>query len=276
MNPHSTHPASMAELFASVWRNRRLILSMTRREVQGRYRGSFIGLAWSFFNPLLMLAVYTFIFSVVFQSKWHTDGQPDKASFAIFIFVGMILLNFFSECANRSPTLILMHQNYVKKVVFPLEILPWITVGSALFHAAISLVVLLAAQGVINHHLPWTVILFPLAMLPLILGTLGVCWLLAALGVYVRDVSQVTMVMTSMLMFASPVFFPVSALPERFQLFMRLNPLTPLLEMARETLILQVVPDPMRWLFLLLLSLVLARGGFWWFQKTRKGFADVL
>ena len=169
MNPHHQHPTSIAALFASLWRNRQLILQMSRREVVGRYRGSAMGLAWSFFNPLLLLAVYTFVFSVVFKARWGTDGAESKGEFAILIFVGMIVHGLFAECVNRAPGLILANANYVKKVVFPLEVLPWVAMGATLFHAGISLIVLLLVQLILSHRLPWTAILLPLIVLPLVL-----------------------------------------------------------------------------------------------------------
>ena len=185
MNPHRAYPTSIIELFASQWRHRQLIIQLTKRDVIGRYRGSVMGLAWSFFNPLLMLAIYTFVFSVVFKARWGVGGEG-KVNFAIILFVGLIVYGLFAECINRAPSLIVSNVNYVKKVVFPLEILPSVAIGSALFHASISLVVLLAAQLLINQRLPWTVVVFPIILLPLLLVTVGLAWLLSALGVFVE------------------------------------------------------------------------------------------
>lgn len=209
---------------------------MTQREVVGRYRGSAMGLAWSFFNPVLMLVVYTFFFSVIFKSRWGTTSD-DKASFAIVLFVGLILHSLLAECINRAPTLILANVNYVKKVIFPLEILPVVALASALFHSAISLLVLIIAECILIHSLPWTAILFPVVMLPLIVGSLGLAWFLSALGVYIRDISQITGVITSVLMFLSPVFYPVSNLPPQYRSWIELNPLTFIIEEGRNTLI---------------------------------------
>src|SRR5258706_4897572 len=149
MNPHHAHPSNVIELFASQWRNRQLIIQLTKREVLGRYRGSVMGLAWSFFNPLLMLAVYTFVFSVVFKARWGNGGE-DKINFAMILFVGLIVYGLFAECINRAPSLIVSNANYVKKVVFPLEFLPSVAIGSALFRAAIMLLVLIASQRLMN------------------------------------------------------------------------------------------------------------------------------
>lgn len=260
----------------SVWRHRFLIWQMSKREVLGRYRGSVMGLAWSFFNPVLMLAVYTFVFSVVFKARWGMGGEESKANFAIILFVGMIVHGLFSECVNRAPGLILSNVNYVKKVVFPLEILPWVAMGSALFHAVINLTVLLIAQLILNLSLPWTAIFFPLVILPLIIATMGFAWLLSATGVFVRDIAQITGIMTTVLLFISPVFYPVSALPNEYQGWLLLNPLTFVIEEARNVLIWGRVLDWPRWGISVAAGLAIAWGGFWWFQKTRKGFADVL
>jgi lipopolysaccharide transport system permease protein len=276
VNPHQAFPASIVELFLSQWRNRQLIAQMTKREVVGRYRGSLLGLAWSFFNTVLMLSVYTIVFSEVFKARWGAGGGNDKASFAVFLFVGMIVHGLFAECVNRAPGLILANVNYVKKVVFPLEILPSVAMGSALFHAIVSLLVLLSAQLLFSQKFPWTVVFLPIILLPLLLGTAGVAWILSSLGVFIRDVAQITGILTTVLMFLSPVFYPVSALPQEYQHWLRLNPLTFVIEETRKTVIFGEAPDWIAWGFALPVSLLIAMGGFWWFQKTRKGFADVL
>ena len=276
MNPHQAPRTSIGELFASLWRNRQLILQMTKREVIGRYRGSVLGLAWSFFNPLLMLTVYTFVFSVIFKARWGMGGGEDRASFAIVLFVGIIVHGLFAECANRAPGLILANVNYVKKVVFPLEILPWVAMGSTLFHSAISLLVLLLAQLLLNHTMPLTAVFFPIIILPLLLATMGVAWFLSAIGVYLRDVSQTVGILTTVLLFFSPVFYPLSALPEEYQIWVKLNPLTFTLEEGRKSLIFGQIPDAVGWGIYMFFSIAIAWMGFWWFQKSRKGFADVL
>jgi lipopolysaccharide transport system permease protein len=275
VNPHQAFPTSISEMFLSQWRNRHLILQLAKRDVLGRYRGSMMGLAWSFFNPLIMLTVYTFVFSVVFKARWSVAGE-DKINFAIILFVGLIAYGLFAECINRAPTLILSNSNYVKKVVFPLEILPSVALGSALFHAGVSLIVLLIAQFLVNQRLPWTVIFFPIVVLPLLFTAMGLAWLLSALGVYVRDMGQITTIFTTVLMFMSPLFYPLSALPKQYQVWLQLNPLTFIIEQSRNVLIFGKTPDWILWGLALAASLLVCAVGFWWFQKTRKGFADVL
>ncbi len=276
MDPYQSRPSTPAAMFESFWRNRRLIWQMSQRDVLGRYRGSAMGLAWSFLNPVLMLIVYTFVFSVVFKARWNVSGEENKAVFAIILFVGMIVHGLFAECVNRAPGIIISNVNYVKKVVFPLEILPWVIMGSALFHSIVSIVVLLLVQFVISGIFPWTCVFFPLVLLPLILAGMGCVWFLAALGVFVRDVGQITGLFTTVLMFLSPVFYPMSSLPPKYQSLLQLNPLTLIIEESRKVLIFGSLPDWSSLGIAILGALAIAAAGFWWFQKTRKGFADVL
>lgn len=264
------------QIFSSFWRNRHLVLQLTRREIAGRYRGSLIGIAWSFLNPLLLLLVYTFVFSVVFKARWNINVEESKTDFAIILFAGMIVFSIFSEVINRAPGLIVSNVNFVKKVIFPLEILPWVLLGSVLFHGFVSLLVLLMVQFVLNHSIPWTIIFFPFVLLPLAFASLGISWFLAALGVYIRDIGQVTGVLTTVLMFISAVFYPISALPQAYQSWLKLNPLVLIINETRSVLVFRVFPDWTSLGIALLLSFVLAMVGFWWFQRTRKGFADVL
>jgi lipopolysaccharide transport system permease protein len=276
MNPHANHSTALKEPFATLWQHRSLVWQMTRREVVGRYRGSVMGIAWSFFNPVLMLLVYTFVFSVVFKARWGVGTEESRAGFAIALFVGMIVHGLFAEVANRAPGLILGNVSYVKRVVFPLEVLPWIAMGSALFHTAVSLVVLLLAQLILTYQLPWTLVLFPLVLAPLILATMGLAWFLAAIGVYLRDIGQTIGIVTTVMLFLSPVFYPVSALPEQYQPLLHLNPLTFVIEEGRKVLLFGQLPDWGGWALYLAVSLGIAWAGFWWFQRTRKGFADVV
>lgn len=268
-------PTSPLEMVASFWRNRALIAALTKREILGRYRGSILGLFWSFFNPLLMLAVYTFVFSVVFNARW-SSGSDSKTEFALVMFSGLLVFGLFSECVSRAPGLILSNVNYVKKVVFPLEILPWISMGTALFHAAISLVVWLVFYVVFFGVPHLSIFLLPFVVLPLLIFSMGFSWLLASLGVYLRDISQIIGVVITMLMFLSGIFYSVSTLPEEYQALLNLNPLVPIIEQARDVLIWGRTPDFFLIFAYLTGSLFFAWLGFAWFQRTRKGFSDVL
>ena len=272
MQRFSTAPL---EMFGGAWRHRGLIVSLIRRDVLGRYRGSVMGVLWSFFNPLLMLAVYTFVFSVVFGARWGVAAES-KADFALILFAGLLIFNVFAECVTRAPTMVLAHPNYVKKIVFPLEILPWVALGSALFHAAVSLGVWLLGFAVIRGLPPPTAACLPLVLAPLLLLVLGLMWLLAALGVYVRDISQVVGILTTTLMFLTPIFYPADALPDQYRWVLLVNPIAPIVEQTRDVLYWGRLPDAGRWALTLMASTVVAWLGFAWFQNTRRGFADVL
>jgi lipopolysaccharide transport system permease protein len=259
----------------SFWRYRELIVQMAKREVIGRYRGSIMGLLWSFFNPLLLLLIYTFVFGFIFKTRWGINTD-NKTEFAILLFAGLIIYNLLAECLNRAPNLILSNTNYVKKVVFPLEILPWVTLGSALFHMLISIVILLLFFIIINHAIPWTAFYFPLVLLPFIFFIMGAMWFLAALGVFIRDISQIMGIITTGLLFMSPIFYPVTMLPAAYQHYLYLNPLTFIVEQTRAVLLLGNSPQWLAWGGYFIGGFLFASLGLWWFQKARKGFADVL
>jgi len=266
---------SPREMMATLWRNQDLIKTLIKREVIGRYRGSVLGILWSFFNPVFMLTVYTFVFSVIFKARWNGGGDS-KTEFALILFAGLMVFNLFAECVNRSPGLILSNVNYVKKVIFPLEILPLVSFGVASFHTAISFGVWLLFFLLFLGLPPITALLLPIIMLPLVLLTLGLSWFLASLGVYLRDVGQFIGITITALLFLSPIFYPVSGLPEEYQPFLLVNPLTPVIEQVRDILIWGKTPDWISFGGHLAASTVIAWLGFAWFQKTRKGFADVL
>ena len=276
INPHAAQPTSLVALAKSLWRNRQLIVQMTKREVVGRYKGSVMGLAWSFFNPVFMLVVYTFMFSVVFKARWGVEGDDSKALFAVVLFVGTIVHGLFAEVLNRAPSLILSNVNYVKKVVFPIEILPVISMAAALFHSMISLCVLLIAFVIFKGYLHWTTVFIPLVLLPFVILSLGFAWLLASLGVFLRDVGQVIGIVIMVMMFLAPVFYPVTAVPEQFRPFIMANPLTFIIEQAREVLIWGHLPNWIGLGIYTVAATVVAWAGYALFQKTRKGFADVL
>lgn len=259
-----------------MWSNRQLILQMTKRDVIGRYKGSVMGVMWSLFNPLFLLLIYTFVFSVVFKARWGTDLHESKSQFATLLFVGMIVHGLFAETLNRAPGLILSNVSYVKKIVFPLEILPVVADGAALFHAIVSVLVLLIAFVLLNGYLQWTTVFLPLILLPLLVLILGAAWALASLGVYLRDVAQPIGLIMTVLLFASPVFYPITALPERIRPWLMLNPLTFVIEQARAVLIFGQLPDWVGLAAYSLVSVFIAWVGYAWFQKTRKGFANVL
>ncbi|QEY32333.1 ABC transporter permease [Synechococcus sp. RSCCF101] len=261
---------------AALWRHRELWWRLTHREVLGRYRGSVLGWGWSFITPLLMLAVYTFVFSQVFQARWGDLDEAGPLGFAINLFAGLIVFNLFSESVNRAPELVLSNPNYVTRVIFPLEILTAVSVAAAAFHALTGLVVLALFNLAAVRSLPVTMLWLPLVWLPLVLGCLGVSWLLSALGVFLRDVGQVVGVLTSMLIFLSAVFYPLSALPERWQPLLALNPLVTVIEQTRRVSVSGLAPSGLYLLGGSVLALVFCELGFRSFQRARRGFADVL
>ena len=281
-NPHRRPPATPFALARTLATHRDLIWQMAKREVVGRYKGSLLGLLWSFFYPLLMLGVYTFAFAYVFKvgpkgAGWAGGQNNPIVGFALYAFSGLILFSLFTEVVTRSPTFILQNANYVKKVVFPLEVFPFVYLLSALIHAAISFAVLLLAMLVMNHDLPLTVLLAPLTIFPLALVILGFSWFLASLGVYLRDVAQTVGILAMMLMYLSPVFYDLKIIDNPgVQIAIRLNPLTIPLISFRNTVLDGQSPE---WFWLaiyLAAALVVAWLGFYFFQRTKRGFADVL
>ena len=276
MNPHARLPASPLFLLQMLWTHRRLIAQMSRREVVGRYRGSILGLTWSFFNPLLMLLIYTFVFGVVFKARWSEGGDLSQSQFALLLFTGMIVHGLIAECLVRAPDLIVNQVNYVKKVVFPLETLSVVVWISAIFHTLVSIVALLVAMALIRGSVPPTAPLFVLVLTPLAIGTLGMAWILSSLGVFVRDISQTIGLLMTILLFVSPIFFPLSALPPEFRPWVALNPLTFFIEQARNVVIWGVLPDWSGLAVRMVAACAFACFGYWWFQRTRKGFGDVL
>jgi lipopolysaccharide transport system permease protein len=267
--------ADPAAPYRALLRHSALIQQMTRRDVVGRYRGSFNGLLWSFFNPLLMLAIYTFVFGVIFKSRWNAQGA-EHVSFAVILFAGLNINSMFTECANRAPTLIIENTNFVKKVVFPIEILSWSTLGSALFHLLVSTTVLLVFSLIVQKGIPWTVVFFPVVVVAFLPFVAGIIWLLASLGVFLRDLKQAIGVITSALMFLAPVFYPMEQIALPYRKLLYLNPLTEIVEESRNVLVWGRMPN---WLALgtyALAACLFAWFAFAWFERSRKGFADVL
>lgn len=256
-------------------KHRHLIRSLAWREILGRYRGSAGGMVWSLVTPVLMLAVYTFVFSGIFQARWSQDATS-PADYALQLFVGLLLHGLVAECLNRSPVLIVGNVSYVKRVVFPLDTLPVVTMISALFHFLIGVAVLLAFQLYFHGTLQWTLFWLPVVVLPYLVLLLGVSWGLAALGVYLRDITQITGLLTIILMFLSPVFYPASALPERFRGIFNLNPLTLIIEQSRDVVLNGIAPNLTALGLYLVMSVVVCLVGHRMFSYMKRGFADVL
>lgn len=261
--------------FRVLCRHFTLITRMAKRDVAGRYRGSFMGLMWSFFNPLLMLFIYTFVFGVIFKARWNSEVSG-HFEFAIILFAGLNINTLFAECANRAPGLIIENTAFVKKVVFPLETLCWSTLGSALFHLLVSTGVLLVIGMFVRGFIPWTVVLFPVVVMVFVPFVLGVMWLLASLGVFLRDLKQAIGIITTALLFLAPILYPITFIPPAYRIWVYANPLTVIVMASQDVLIWGKQPE---WVLLGIygfMSCLFAWVAFAWFERSRKGFADVL
>ena len=269
------HPIGPLAPLRSVWRNRHLVLQMAERDARARYRGSAAGVMWVAIHPLLMLAVYTFFFTEVVPMRW-SQGADTRGAFALALFIGLLLHAFISEVLGRAPLLIVGNPNLVKKVVFPLDVLPVISVATALFHFAVGFAIWFVFYLTQYGLPPITAWWLPVVVAPLALLAVGLCWLLASLGVYLRDISQVVPVFTAVLLFVSPIFYPLSTLREPFRTLALGSPLSVPIEQARLVLLDGKVPEWQAVAVYSLVAVTIAYLGFAWFQATRKGFADVL
>lgn len=257
------------------WRHRELLLRLLKRSIEAEYKESAIGMAWALLTPLLTLMVYTFTFTVIFSVRWDVPIN-NRAEFAVLLYTGLIVLNFVTVCLVRGPVLMMENTAYIKKVMFPIEIIPLVQVGKALFHAGLSYLILLAVHVVFIGLPPATVVLAPLIFLPLAVMVAGASWLLSSIGVYLRDIGQVVGMACTMLMFLSPVFYPVSAVPERFQKVLYLNPLTLVIEQLRGVLLFGRIPGLAGLGWFCLAAVIVAWLCLIWFQNSKRGFADVV
>ena len=266
------NPVALAR---DLWGQRELILQLSKRDILARYRGSYLGILWALLTPLFMLTVFTLVFGVILRTRWGMEDEG-RLDFALVLFTGLVVFNVFSECVLRAPGVIVTQPQYVKRVAFPLQILPVVILLSASAHGLVSLVVLMAALWLVSGVLHWTALLAPLVLLPLLMFCLGLSWFLASLGVYIRDVSQMTGIVNISMLFLSPIFYPLSAIPESLRPLYQLNPLTSIIEATRAVLVWGQMPT---WQYLTVGSTaagITALMGYAWFQRTRGGFADVL
>lgn len=272
------HYLNPIALLRNLWQHRDLVGQFTRRDIEGRYRGSFLGILWSFITPLIMLLIYTFVFGVVFKSRWSGTGggQTGLSEFAIILFCGLTTFNIFGEVVSRGAGLVVGVPNYVKKVVFPLEILPISALGAALFHAGISLTILLLAHLLLGGAIYWTLLLVPVVLLPLVMLTLGLAWLLASLGVFIRDIGYTVTLVVQVFFFLTPIFYQLEQIPQPYQRIAQLNPLANVVDHMRRVVLWGQTPDWPSYVMWLLIGGVAMILGYAWFMKTRKAFADVL
>lgn len=266
---------SLVSLTHSVAVHHQLIRRLVGREVTARVQGSMLGLAWMIITPLLTAAVFTFVFSAVFQARWGLE-PGSTYDFAIILLVGLAVHGIFAEAVGRAPTLIINNASYVTKVVFPLEILPVVALLASLVNAGISLVIVVLGQLLLNGVLNWTLIFLPLVILPYLMFVLALMMFFAACGVFLRDLAQVVTLLVTVSLFLTPIFYPISAVPPAFQAAMRLNPLTLIVEQARAVVVQGVPPDFVSLGIYVLVASVALAVAFWFFQRLRPGFADVL
>lgn len=255
---------------------RDLIGQFTRREVIGRYKGSYLGLTWAFIQPLILLGVYTFVFSIIFETKWGMSPEEGKLGFAMALFVGILTFNILGDVANAAPGLILGNANYVKKVIFPLEILPLVKLLGAVIHSLFGMAILIAGILLSGLHLKWTIMLLPVVWLPVMLFSLGWGYFLASIGVFVRDVGATVGLFITALFFLSPIFYPLKAVPEDLRIFCQVNPIAIFVEDTRRVVLWGQCPDWFWFLAGLGISTVIFVLGFIWFMRSKKAFADVM
>ena len=265
----------ISEVVNSLISNRALVYQLTRRNIQIRFRGTALGILWSLVTPILMLVMYTFVFGTILKVRW-IQQQGGNLEFATILFSGLIVHTYFSECLQHSVDLITSNRQYVKKVVFPLTSLAWVAVLTSLFQAAISTAVLLLYLMLAQNTLHWTLIVVPFLFFPLMLIALGASWIIAATAVYLRDISQMIGLITLALLFVSPVFYPVSSLPEALQPLLYLNPITWVIEQVRGAILWGVLPDLVEYIKYTVIAFLVAWLGVVWFQRLRPGFADVV
>lgn len=266
--------ATPVDIVVSAAAHRDLIARLTRREIEARYRGSALGVLWAVVAPLLTMAVYAFVFSVVLSARW--PNSPSTEETALIILSGLLLFQLFSEPFSRAPTLITENPSYVKKVVFPLETLAVVSVLVSIFNFLVGLLVLVGFQTALLRPPTLALAATPVIVAPLVLMSLGVVWATASIGVFLRDIKQITGVVTTALLFMSPIVYPAEAMPERFRWLMDLNPMAGILADFRGALLDGAWPDPVTTAARFCAGAAVAWVGFAWFERTKKAFSDVL
>lgn len=263
-------------LFRIILQHRTLVWSLAKRQVALRYRGSILGYFWSLSYPLLMLAVYTFVFGIIFKARWGTNPDDGTGHFAVVMFCGMAVFNIFSETVNTATQCVVSNPNFVKKVVFPLEILPMAQLFSTTLLGMIWFALTLLGAWALGMTLSWTVLFLPILLIPLFFCTLGIAYFVASVTVYVRDMPHLTGIITQVLFFITPIFYPESLVPERLRIILQMNILTPIVNQTREVFLFGNLPDWQTCAWLWIICFVICQLGLAWFLKTKKGFADVL
>jgi len=260
---------------SSYLKNASLISALTKKEIKGRYKGSVLGITWALLNPILMLCVYTYVFGTIFRSKW-TGVDSGEFQFALQLFVGLIFFNLFSECINRSTSLVSESANYVKKIIFPLETLNVVVLLSSLFHLALSSSVFLVIFFMLGYSVGYSAI-WCIALLGIeLIYVLGIMYLISAIGVYMKDLGQIISLVVSLTMFLTPIFYPISSIPMEYRDIVQNTPLSFLIESARAALFKDQNPDIEMMVYQLIGSIMVFKIGYFAFDKLKKGFADVI
>lgn len=262
-------------IFSPLLEHRHLVHSLVVRDLRARYAGTALGFLWAFASPLLLLAVFTFVFSEVFQAKWNIPVD-DKFGFALVLFSGLMLYWCFADCLTRAAGLIGEHAVFVRKLVFPVDILAWVVVLGALIHLVISWALFMIAHLVLIGPIPVTALLLPIILLPFALFLLGMTWIVAAVGVYLRDLGQIIAVLVTLLLFASPIFYPIEILPDWFRPWMALNPIAHVVESGRGLLLWGELPAALNYAVACAICTASAWLGLLVFRKLKRSFADVL
>jgi homopolymeric O-antigen transport system permease protein len=270
------HYANPLHSIITLLRHRSLIRQFTIREIRGRYQGSFLGMLWSFLTPVGMLLAYTFVFRYVLHAKWGVSPDESGLEFSLTLFTGLLIFNLCAESMTRAPALILSHPNFVKKVVFPLEILPVTAVLSSLVHILASLLIVVIVSASVTGRLGWQALWFPAIVLPYLCFVIGVGWFLASLGVFLRDLGPTVAVGMQLLVFLTPVFYPLEKVPEWLRMVMQLNPLAVVVENGRRVLLWDTPPSLLALMAMTVLSLLVFQAGYVWFMKSKRAFADVV
>jgi lipopolysaccharide transport system permease protein len=257
-------------------RHRELIAAYTKREFQTAHRGTYLGLVWTVLSPLIMLALFTFVFGYIFNGKFNPKAHETPAEFALALFVGLAFFNVFAQSMGSASGLVVGNAAYVKSLAFPLEILPLASVLNALLNLAIALAICFTAHLVMYGFLRWTVLWLPLHVACIALLGLGISWFLAALSVFIRDVPAIVAPISMVLMFVSGCFFPLSVMSPRVRWLAELNPLAVIIDQARGALMYDQSPGPLKLAYVFVFAVVFAVAGYAFFMKAKPAFADVV
>ena len=263
----------------AIARNIEVTKQLTTRDIGAKYKGSKLGMIWTVLNPLIMLSVYTVVFSEIFQAKWGEglmNGETSRLVFALNLFCGLTVFNIFSESIGKSAILIVNNPNFVKKIRFPLHTLGTMTVLSAIYNAMNNLVIIGMTLLITKGHIYATMLLIPVIWLPLTLFCMGLTWIFSVMGVYIRDINQILSALISCMMFLSPIFYPASALPVGLQWMVQINPLARTIEQTRQVILIGGMPDVGGFIVPTMLSILWCEMCYRILEYTQRDLSDIL